>query len=89
MEFENFVAYKYVRLSTDEFRFVKAFGSIIHKDLVQEGEIAISAGLISIYPDKFSVIDTGSMTLKIYSSRPDDNTFIEKLTGKKWENPSF
>lgn len=83
MEFKNLTGYKYVRLSTNEFRFteLRVCGEA-HRDLVQEGEQAISAGVIGIFPNKFIFIDNGSMTLKIYGSLEDDKELLEKITGR-------
>jgi hypothetical protein len=87
MEFEDTVCYKYVRLSTNEFRFVAmSIYGLKHKDLVKEGEKAISAGIIGIYPNKFTFIDKGSLSLNLYSCCNDDTKLLEEITKRKGEN---
>ena len=87
MEFENCESYKYIRLSTNEFRFVKCMMLCLrHKDLVKENETAISAGMIGMFKKKFVFVDRGSMSLQIYSSQPDDVLFLEKITGRKYSH---
>jgi hypothetical protein len=81
-ELREFTAYKYVRLSTDELRFTEVLPSgKQHKELVGEGETAVSAGLILVLMTTFNVIDTGSVSLKINGSLDDDVVLIEKKTG--------
>uniref|UniRef100_A0A6M3LI90 Uncharacterized protein n=1 Tax=viral metagenome TaxID=1070528 RepID=A0A6M3LI90_9ZZZZ len=86
MTFKEYVAYKYVRLKSDEFRFTTlvAFGNT-HRDLVKAGEIAISAGTISIYPKHFSLLNGGSESLHIYGTKDDDFPLLEKVIGKPFK----
>jgi hypothetical protein len=83
MEFENYIAYKYVRLDSDELRFcISKIGGASHKALAN-GEVAISAGVIGIYPNKFAMIDQGSMSLDMLYSEDSDILLLEKATGRK------
>ncbi len=90
MKFEKYKAYKYIRLDTDEFKFtiLTLFGQK-HSDLVEEGEKAISAGTISINKDDFTLLNTGSKTLKIYSSQESDFPLLEKIVGKPYRQSSY
>lgn len=84
MEFEDYTAYKYVRLANDEIRFerLRAFCRT-HKDLIKEGELAISAGTIGIYPTKFTFVDRGSTTIELFSSLESDIQLLETITQRK------
>jgi hypothetical protein len=83
MVFEDYTTYKYIRLSTDEFRFTEVTcGGPAHKDLVKEGEKAISAGIISILPDHFRFFDHGSISLGLNVSLPTDASILEQFIGK-------
>jgi len=84
MEFTDYEAYKYVRTSNDNFRFEKlSCFCRTHKELIQEGEVAISAGVIGIYPGKFTFIDRGSQTLCLFFSLESDIKFLEIITKRK------
>lgn len=84
MKFTNYEAYKYVRTSNDEFRFEKlSWLGPSHKDLIEENETAISAGTIGICPTKFTFVDRGSMTLKLFSSLESDIKLLEAITKRK------
>jgi hypothetical protein len=86
MEFEDYIAYKYVRLNTDEFRFTELLArGLSHCDLVKENEVAFSAGIIAIYPEHFSLFSTGSMTLKIGWSHKSDFPLLKKIIGKEFK----
>jgi hypothetical protein len=86
MEFEDYIAYKYVRIDTDEFRFTELLaGGPSHCDLVKENEKAFSAGIIAVYPEYFSLFSTGSTTLKIGWSHESDFPLLEKIVKKKFK----
>lgn len=86
IQLEPYEGYKYVRLHTIEIRFVKMVTyQEQHKDLVKDGEVAISAGLIAVLEDEFVVLDRGSMSLGIRDAMDDDTELIEQLTGKKFK----
>lgn len=90
MVFKDFEAYKYVRLKSDELRFCESRNcGLSHKDLVKDGEVAISAGLILIRPENFTFIDRGSMTLSLFGSLDSDFPLLEKITGRKFEGRNF
>uniref|UniRef100_A0A6M3K5B3 Uncharacterized protein n=1 Tax=viral metagenome TaxID=1070528 RepID=A0A6M3K5B3_9ZZZZ len=88
MKFKEYEAYKYIRLESDEFRFtiLRVFGGVLHKELVKEGEVAISAGTISIYPDYFSLLNEGSGSLHIFGSKDSDFPLLEKIIWKPFRN---
>ena len=66
---------KYVRFANNEYRFTDIYGE--HKSLVNDGEVAISAGQIGCY-DNYIRLEGGSMGLKL-TSLPDDKLNITKL----------
>jgi len=86
IQLEEYEGYKYVRLHTGEIRFVKMVTyREQHKDLVKDGEVAVSAGLIAVLVDEFVVLDKGSFSLGIKDTMDDDTGLIENLTGKKFK----
>jgi hypothetical protein len=90
MIFEEWIAYKYVRLDADEFRFSECYsGGGNHINLVKEGEKAISAGLIGVRPNEFSIIMEGSQSLKINSSMKSDIPLLEKIINKPFKEESY
>ena len=87
MKFKKYEAYKYIRLESDEFRFavLRLFGKT-HKELVKEGEIAISAGTIGISQNGFFLLDGGSISLNIPWPKGSDFPLLEKIIGKSFRN---
>jgi hypothetical protein len=77
--------YKYVRVG-QEIRCTYIENS--HSDLLEDGETAISAGMLKIYPGKKFRIDDYSMTLKI-GPHEDDAKIIANLLEMSESHDSF
>lgn len=86
MEFEDYKAYKYIRLATDELRFTEMrLGGKAHCDLVNPGDKVISAGCIGVYPEYLKIVGVGSISLSVRDSLPGDYWLIEQVIGKKFK----
>jgi hypothetical protein len=71
--------YKYVQMADGSFRFALAIDHD-HIDLVEKGEVAISAGNILVdHRKKFRYLKYGSVTLDL--SRVEDKTALERALG--------
>ena len=76
---DNYVTYlKWVRIG-NEYRFALAgeWCTPDHKQMVNEGEIPVSAGYFKLYKDRLET-EGWSSTLKI-GSKPDDSENLAKL----------
>lgn len=79
---DNYVVYvKYVRVG-NEYRFAldAEWSTPNHSQMIQKGEIPISAGAFKLYRDRFEWENQWSTTLSI-GTAPDDEANLTKLFG--------
>lgn len=83
---DDYSLYKYVRMGNDELRFIKAYAYNFHTDLVNlKTETPISAGIIGIFPDYFTMYKEGSLSLKIRKSLPSDIELLSKELNREYK----
>jgi len=72
--------FKFVRIC-EEYRFIEItmLWTPKHSELVADGELPQSAGMISIWPDCWEMKDTYSSTLKIGATEIDYEMMTQKL----------
>jgi hypothetical protein len=70
---------KYVRMNSGEFRFISLGTMQQHSTVVSEGETAVSAGTIQVYPNRWCYEGYGSSTLDLLSLSSDECLLTEML----------
>jgi len=78
--------YKFVKVN-DEYRFIEASDNFhaSHKDCINDGDKATSAGTIGIRADHWTFYDVSSMSLRVGMSEAD-NRNLTNLLGKPYKD---
>jgi len=74
---KDFVSLKYVGMADGTYRFAHVMDE--HCQMVNEGEVPISGGVIMVAPDYWKMQSTGSMSLKLPTTAEDEDNLTRIL----------